>query len=522
MKDLLSELRQASAALGSAVDAEEAESLILEGLRQLCRADLAVLLEPVAPQHWQGSLYLPPDFAQATMPPLEVDWSSAAGTRRHTALERIISQKQPLAFADPIRAGEFDFSHLRLIEVAREKPVGACMLLPLRERGRAVEKIVELVRLGAADEIEPFREEELNAAAILAQQGGTVLTQIISHRELSELFESLIQLIGSAIDEKSPFAGDHCRHVPMLSMILARAVSESQQKAFKTAHLTATDLYELEVAAWLHDIGKLITPVNVTDKATKLERTIDRFDLVRTRFEILRRDLEIERLRAGEPAGELEVAAGDWDFDEMLDDLRFLADCNRGTKSLSEAETERVGEIVARYRWIDRQGGEMPVLTADEAENLKVVRGTITDAERDMIQHHVVSTINMLDMLPFPEELARVPEIAASHHEYYNGQGFPVGLKGEQMLIQSRILAFADLFASISAVSRPYKRRNTLSRSLDIMREMVDEGKVDPDLFRLFVEEGLYQQYAEEFLSRDQIDPVDPGKLLKDLPQGGS
>ncbi len=517
MFKLLKQLQQASAAMAAAVEPEDADRLLLKELRQLCGADLAVLLQPVAAQHWQSTLCLPEGIFSPSAPPLDVVWGTGEnGGRQRTAVAQILQQRQAICCNDPVRAGDFDFSHLRLVEVEMGQRVISSLLLPLAGRKGRAEQIVELLRIEHAEGRTPFSDEEQAAAEILTQQAASGRVRMHCRRELSELFESLIQLIGSAIDEKSPFAGDHCRRVPVLTIMLARAVSASRSAAFRTVRFSDAELYELEVAAWLHDIGKLITPIHITDKATKLERTFDRFDLVRTRFEILRRDLEIIRLRTAEKSAEVEIPDPGGDAQQMLDDLRFLADCNRGRNPLGEDETRRVGEIADRYRWVDRQGEEMPVLTDDEATNLMVVRGTITDEEREMINHHVVSTINMLDMLSFPEELARVPEIAGAHHEYHNGQGFPAGLNSGQMLMQTRILAFADRFESVSAGSRPYKKRNSLNQALQILREMVDEGQVDPDLYRLFVEEKLYERYAIEFLSRDQIDPVDTAALLQE------
>lgn len=517
MTELLKNLQQASAALAAAVEPEQAENLLLEELRRLCRADLSLLYRPLTPQHWRMISFQPEQTFGLSVPTLDVDWSGeTTGEGNQTGISQLLQSRQALLCADPLHSRKYNFRHLSRVEAELGQKIVSVILLPLAERNERAEQIVELLRF-AGHGGEGFLADELYAASILTQQAASGLSRIQGRQELSELFESLIQLIGSAIDEKSPFAGDHCRRVPVLAMMLARAVSRSEIEPFREVRFSEADLYELEIAAWLHDIGKLITPIHISDKSTKLERTFDRFDLVRTRFEILRRDLEIARLRAGLQANNIELTDQKLDDRQMLDDLRFLADCNRGRTSLDDTETDRVREIAKDYRWVDRQGDMMPVLTEDETANLMVVRGTLTDAERDMIHQHAISTINMLDMLPFPPNLARVAKIAGSHHENYNGQGFPSGLSGGQMLLQARILALADRFESISSGSRPYKVRNSLDQSLMILRDMVDLGEVDPDLFRLLVAERLYERYAIEFLPRDQIDVVDREALLKDL-----
>jgi HD-GYP domain-containing protein (c-di-GMP phosphodiesterase class II) len=518
MTNLLNQLQQASKALNTAVEPEACLGLLLAELRRLCRADLVLLFQPDTPRHWRLVEAWPAELTLPLAPPIEIVWGETdSGPRQRTALEQILQQRQGLCCHDPIRAGEFNFSYLRVIEIGLERQIISSLLLPLAgPKGRA-ERVIELHRLEPGLFPQGFSADELAAALILTQQAESSLLRMNVRREMTDLFEALIQLIGSTIDEKSPYSGDHCRRVPVIALSLARAVSRSQVSVFKSVKFTFAELYELEVAAWLHDIGKLVTPIQITDKATKLERIIDRFDLVRTRFEIVQRDLEIARLRANRTGAEVKQAAPSQEAARMIDDLRFLADCNRGRSSLSAEETRRVHEIAEKYRWMDRQGEEMSVLTDDEVANLTVLRGTITDAEREMINQHVVSTINMLDMLPFPEELARVPEIAASHHEYPNGQGFPSGLRSEQMLIQSRILGFADLFESVSSGSRSYKKSNSLNQALWILREMVDAGQADRDLFCLFVAEKLFAEYAAEFLSRDQIDQVNCAALLAGL-----
>ncbi len=147
-----------------------------------------------------------------------------------------------------------------------------------------------------------------------------------------------------------------------------------------------------------------------------------------------------------------------------------------------------------------------PLLTSDELENLLIPHGNLTQKEREIIQHHVVMTYKMLSQLPFPKELSEVPQIAASHHERMDGKGYPRGLKGEEMLIQSRILVIADVFESISAPDRPYRKPAPLSQVFKFMKEMVDEGHLDPVLFDVFLKKKVYLQYAHRYLMPEQLD----------------
>jgi hypothetical protein len=263
------------------------------------------------------------------------------------------------------------------------------------------------------------------------------------------------------------------------------------------------------------------TPVHVVDKATKLETLFDRVHLIDTRFEILKRDAEIALLKekallvaAGARRGELDAAdARHRDRLRRLDDDRaFLRACNIGGEAMRESDQERVRSI-ARYRWTDISGHEANFLSEDELKNLTIRAGTLTQEERQIINHHIVATIKMLEALPWPKHLTNVPEYAGGHHERMDGKGYPKGLTREQMSVQARVMGIADIFEALTAKDRPYKKGKTLSESLQILGKMRLGGHVDPDLFDVFVRRKVYRRYAEMFLDKEQIDEVDESKI---------
>lgn len=141
-----------------------------------------------------------------------------------------------------------------------------------------------------------------------------------------------------------------------------------------------------------------------------------------------------------------------------------------------------------------------------ELYNLLIERGTLTDEDRFKINEHIINTIRMLDKLPFPEELAKVPQYASTHHERIDGNGYPRGLKGEQLELPDRILAVADVFEALTASDRPYKEAKTVSVALRIMNHMVADGHLDADVFRLMLQSGIVEEYARQHLSADQLD----------------
>jgi hypothetical protein len=254
-----------------------------------------------------------------------------------------------------------------------------------------------------------------------------------------------------------------------------------------------------------------------------LQTIFDRIALIDTRFEVLKRDAEVEALRkklelakrknADKLANRNEVFLIDQTLRETLrtleEDRHFLHRCNIGSESMSKAEQERVIRVGTRYQWRDASGNTAQFLTEDEIKNLTIQHGTLTDEEREVINYHIVSTINMLESLPWPKHLRNVPEYAGGHHERMDGKGYPRGLTGEQMSVQARVMAIADIFEALTAKDRPYKRGKTLSESLHILGKFKLNGHIDPDLFDIFIREKVYLRYAEQFVDREQIDAID-------------
>ncbi|HVJ22314.1 MAG TPA: HD domain-containing phosphohydrolase, partial [Burkholderiales bacterium] len=356
-------------------------------------------------------------------------------------------------------------------------------------------------------EIVAFSASDQRLAESLASQAAIALTNRMLIIQLEQLFESFINLINSAIDEKSPYTGGHCQRVPQLTMMLAEAVNETRDGPLSDFNMTEKDRYELKIAGLLHDCGKVTTPVHVVDKATKLETIYDRIHLIDTRFEVLKRDLELQSLRGGFPEQQLRQR-----LRELDDDRRFLHACNIGGERMKDEDVERVKRI-AGYRWRDVSGHEANFLSDDEVKNLTIRAGTLTDDERKIINHHIVATIKMLEALPWPKHLTSVPEYAGGHHERMDGKGYPKGLKREQMSVQARCMGIADIFEALTAKDRPYKKGKTLSESLEILGRMKINNHVDPDLFDIFVRKKVYLRYAEMFLDQEQIDTVDESKI---------
>jgi len=332
------------------------------------------------------------------------------------------------------------------------------------------------------------------------------------------LFDSFIHMMAGAVDAKSPYTGGHCQRVPVLTQMLVEAACVSKEAPFGDFNLTAEQLYEIRVAAGLHDVGKVTTPVHIMDKATKLQAIRDRIDEIRVRAEVIARDLELAYHDAVALGGNPNSLAEERDraIATLREDVRSLVECNIGSEFLSDAAVQRIHDI-AKRTW-KLAGEERPFLTDDEVTNLTIRRGTLNEADRKIINDHIVLTIQMLEALPFPKHMRQVPEIAGGHHEKMDGTGYPRGLKREQMSIPARIIGVADVFEALTAADRPYKKPKTLSESLAIMRGMCDGHHLDPDIFKLMITTGIYKRYAELFLLPEQRDEVDETSVLTPRP----
>ena len=425
--------------------------------------------------------------------------------------------------ADAYTAQGFDFSGTRLFDQKIGYRSQSFLTVPMKNHEDEVIGVLQLINAKRTDsgDIIPFSEADQRLTESLASQAAIVLTTRLLINQLEHLFESFINLINAAIDAKSPYTGRHCERVPALTMMLAQAAHESTEGPLKDFVMTERDRYELKIAGLLHDCGKVTTPVHVVDKATKLETIFDRIHLVDTRFEVLKRDAEIEMLRGQIEAlqrGDIrEKERLETRFREALEELHedrsFLRSSNIGSEAMSAEDQERVRVIATRRRWRNESGVWSNFLSDDEVTNLTIRSGTLTADERQIINHHIEVTIQMLESLPWPRHLKNVPEYAGGHHERMDGRGYPRGLKREQMSVPARIMGIADIFEALTAGDRPYKKGKTITEALIILGKFRLNGHIDPDLFDVFVREKVWLKFAQEFLDPEQVDDVDLSRI---------
>jgi HD-GYP domain-containing protein (c-di-GMP phosphodiesterase class II) len=427
--------------------------------------------------------------------------------------------------ADAYTEAGFDFSGTRSFDERTGYRSQSFLTVPMKNHEGEIIGVLQLINAvdPRSKKVTPFSSADQSLAESLASQAAIALTNRLLITQLEELFEAFINLINLAIDEKSPYTGGHCQRVPALTMMLAEAADATQEGPLASFRMDDRDRYELKIAGLLHDCGKVTTPVHVVDKATKLQTLFDRIHLIDTRFEVLKRDAEINALRRQLALrGPADAGVDEPIWQNYLEEVRvldeereFLRKANVGGEAMKEADQQRVRDIGSRHKWRDVDAVETEFLSVDEADNLSIRAGTLTQKEREIINYHIVATIKMLEQLPWPKHLTKVPEYAGGHHERMDGKGYPKGLTREQMSLQARMMGIADIFEALTAKDRPYKPGMKLSQAMGIMANFRKNGHIDPDLFEVFIKQGVYRSYAEQFLDPGQVDAVDEAAILR-------
>ncbi len=537
---LLAQLERLNA-IGIALSAERDHQRLLEmillGAQEITNADGGTLYTITQDQHLKFemmrnkslNMYLGGTTGKE-IPFLPLPLYLADGSPNLTTVAAYATlQDQTVNIANVREVDSFDFSGTRKFDEKTGYHSQSFLTIPMKDHESKVIGVLQLINAIDTDTgaIIPFSVANQTLVESLASQAAVAMTNHHLIDGLKGLFEAFIELIADAIDQKSPYTGGHCRRVPELTMMLTQALIDAKTGPFKDFTLNENELYELKVASWLHDCGKVTTPEAIMDKPTKLSSIFDRIQLVDQRFELLKQQAECAMLR--EQVAMLKAGGADQEkFNQQQSKLdafkaycdeasAFLRISNIGSESMTASDLQRIQEI-AKLEMLDALGNKVPFLNEDETYNLSIKRGTLTAEERQVINNHIVVTISMLDSLPYPQSLARVPEYACGHHEHMDGSGYPKGLTRAQMSVPARVMGIADIFEALTSKDRPYKKAKTLSESLAILGRMKVDNHIDPELFDIFIREGIYLKYAQEFLEAEQIDHVDLTQIPGYLP----
>jgi hypothetical protein len=342
---------------------------------------------------------------------------------------------------------------------------------------------------------------------------------------MDHLFESFVEVMATAIDEKSPITGGHIRRVANLTMVMAEELHKSNKPPFQNAHFTSEKFHELRVASWMHDIGKVTTPVEIIEKSKKLETIFDRVQLVDLRMQFIIQSIRLEssqtQLKMIQDGGTPEKIkkledSTEKTIQELKEIREFIIKCNEPSEFLEDEYIERLQKI-AKKTYRDEQGTEQPFLTPDELKNLSIRKGSINEQERQIMKNHAQITLDMLAKIPFTKKLKNIPDFAGAHHECINGLGYPLGLQGDEIPFEGKLMAVTDIAEALTAKDRPYKKAMPLEQVYKILRNMAEKNELDHDLVEFFINERIYEVYqAKHEMADSTQSPEAPLKDKKD------
>lgn len=520
----LEDLNRVGIALSRERDLARLLDLILLAAKNLTHADGGTLYRVTEQRQLQFEIFRNDSLGIATgvaagqeIPFGAIDLFDAEGRPIHSMVAAYaVHHACSISVADAYTERGFDFSGTKAFDRKTGYRSKSFLTVPMKNHEDDIIGVLQLINAKdrATGEVMPFSEADRRLVESLASQAAIAWTNRLLIDRLETLFESLVSMVNSAIDDKSHHTGAHCQRVPQLTMMIADAVAVCGVGPLKGYTMSESERYALKIAGLLHDCGKITTPVHVVDKATKLQTIFDRIELVETRFEIVRRDIALVQDGAAPGASAALMS-------ELDDDRAFLRRANIGSEIMSEADVARVHAIARKYAWRDSSGRALPLLTDDEVTNLTVRYGTLTDAERRIVNHHIDVTIQMLEALPWPKHLAHVPAYAAAHHERVDGKGYPRGLRRGEMPLPARCMAIADIFEALTAGDRPYKKGKTLTEALAILGRMKLTCHIDPDIFDVFMWHRIYERYAAQFLPPEQRSEVDLSQVPGYVPPPG-
>lgn len=407
---------------------------------------------------------------------------------------------------------EFDFTNTRNFDKQNDYKTRNLAVLPLTGHSGDVVGVLQLVNCNDS----AFAPETLNFIEAIAGQVGIMLSNALLVNEAQELMDAIVQMIGTAIDEKSPHTAGHCHRVVALTMMIAETMEKDTDSIYKNFTMTSDQRRELQIAALLHDVGKIITPTHILEKPTKLHTLDDKISLLNERmrsWELMQELSHIKRqLKEKGMDGQVEKYTPT--DKEYLEDYEFLDQVNKGNLFVDDDVRARLDDL--SHRMIERANEyrSPQLINNEELDNLKIIRGTLNPEERKIMESHVNISIRLLSSIPWPSNLQKVVEYAGAHHENMDGSGYPNNLTGQDMELPARILGIADRFEGLSAPDRPYRNvKMTLSRVMFIMEDMAAKDQIDKEMFEFFKRKNLHLKYAKKYLPEELIDIPVPEKL---------
>lgn len=406
----------------------------------------------------------------------------------------------------------FNFDGTRKFDAHTGYRSKSMLVVPLKDNEDDIIGVLQLINRQRSGEISYFSKDDEMMSLSLASQAAVAINNATLINDLEELLMSFVKAIADAIDEKSPYTAGHIKRVAQITQLIAYAINNDTQSIYKDVKFSPDDIKMLTISAWMHDVGKITTPEHIVDKATKLETIFDRIEYVKSKFDILKKDKEIEFLNKKillletNNISDLSILQENYllQLKQIDEDLDFIISINKGGEFMADDKIEKLKKI-ANYK-ITLDNKQENILSENEVYNLSIKKGTLTDEERTKINDHAKLTLKMLENLPFPKKLKKVVDTASNHHEKLSGKGYPRGLNEKDLTLEARILAIADIFEALSASDRPYKDAKKLSECFKILSFMAKDNDIDANLLKFFFENNLHIEYAKKELKEFQID----------------
>ena len=409
----------------------------------------------------------------------------------------------------------FDFTGPKKFDQSTGYRSKSMLVVPMKNHDNDVIGVLQLLNAKNPinNEVIEFSQDYENLTESLASQAAVSITNAKLISNMTELFEAFVKVMATAIDEKSPVTGGHIRRVADLTLTMAEVIHNYDEGVFKDKKFSPDQMYELRIAAYMHDIGKVTSPVEIVEKAKKLQTIFDRIHYIRLRMDYMIQKVKLEGQQKKielleKKADPSDIKIIELDSEKQIQELEeiraFINKCNEPGEFLEDETLERLKEISQRT-YLDNEGQDQPFITDDELVNLSIRRGSITEAERKKMQDHAAVTLRMLKQIPFTKKLKNIPSFAGAHHEFINGKGYPLGLKGDEIPFEGKLMAVTDIAEALTASDRPYKKAMPLETVYRILRSMAKNEELDNDMVELFISEEIYKIYQEKHESNVTI-----------------
>uniref|UniRef100_UPI004047886B HD domain-containing phosphohydrolase n=1 Tax=Aliarcobacter sp. TaxID=2321116 RepID=UPI004047886B len=400
---------------------------------------------------------------------------------------------------DVYNTKEYNFDGTKLFDKNTGYSSKSMLVIPLINHEHDVIGVIQLInKTTTSGKISAYNQGDERIITALSAQAAMALTNSQLIQSLERFLDAFVATIASAIDAKSKHTLKHITNISKLAPMIAKAIDEDQT-LYKDVKYTKNTFKEIELAAKMHDIGKISMPESIIDKSTKLQLMIDGIELIIERSEILKRDYEIALLKneitQSEYRSRLQI---------LEDDILFIKRVNIGTEFMRKEDLERIKEISSHIYY--KNGKESFLITENERYNLSIEKGTLTKEEKAVMNSHAKLSYDMLTALPFPKKYENVVHIAVNHHEKLNGKGYPRGLSEKDLVLEDRIMILADIFEALTASDRPYKSAKKLSEVFNILGYMAKDNEIDGQLLDFFKNSEVLLEYAKENLLPEQLD----------------